>query len=115
MTTVSHYQVESDFYFSTSNLLLEKYKGQIETKFSASNHQMRIAICPKNQFRTEDIEYIVECLNEEFERFAMSRLKWTSKLKIESGFITPDFPLSVVFIYSKDNSNESRYCWQTLS
>ena len=45
MATASYYQAESDFCFSASNLLLEKYKGQIETKFSASYHQMRIAIC----------------------------------------------------------------------
>ena len=35
---------------------------------------MRIVICQKKQFRTEDIENI-ECLNEGFERFAMLRLK----------------------------------------
>ena len=62
-----------------------------------------------------DIECIIECLNEEFERFAMSRLKWISKPTIECGRITPDFPLSVVFVYSNNNNNESRYCWQTLS
>ena len=45
---------------------------------------------------------------EEFERFAMSRLKWTSKPKIESGCITLYFPFSFVFVYSKDNNNESR-------
>ena len=50
---------------------------------------------------------------EEFERFAMSRLKWTSRPKIESGCITLYFSFSVVFVYSKDNNNESRYCWQT--
>ena len=78
---------------------------------------MRIAIFLKKLFRTEDIENIIECLNEEFERYAMSRLKWISKPKIENGRITPDFPFSVVFVYSKDyfNKNESRYCWQTLS
>ena len=36
---------------------------------------MRIVICQKKQFRTEDIENIIECLNEGFERFAMLRLK----------------------------------------
>ena len=57
-----------------------------------------------------DIEYIFE----EFERFAMSRLKWISKPKIESGRITPDFPFSVFFVYSKNNNNMSRCFWQTL-
>ena len=80
---------------------------------------MRIAIHSKKQFKTEDIEYIVECLNKEFERFTMSRLKWISKPRIESGCITPDFPFGVVFIYSNNNNNnnnnESRCCWQTLS
>ena len=99
MATASYYQVDSDFCFSVSNLLLEKYKGQIGTKFSASYDRMRIGICSKKQFRTENIEYIVECLNEEFERFFMSRLKWISKPKIKSGCNTPDFPFSVVFVY----------------
>ena len=40
----------------------------------------------------------------------MSRLKWISKLKIESSLITADFPFNVVFVYSKSNNNESRYC-----
>ena len=79
-------------------MLLEKYKEQTETKFSASYHQMMIAICSKKQFRTADIEYIVECLNEEFERFAMSRLKWISKPKIESGRILQIFYL-VLFLF----------------
>ena len=95
--------------------MLKKYKEQIETKFSASYHQIRIVIRSKTQFRTEDIEYIVECLNEEFERFAMTRLEWISKTKIDSGLITTDFPFCVVFVYSKNNNNDSRYCWQTLS
>ena len=110
MATASYYQAESDFCFSASNFLLEKYKGQIETKFSAY-HQTKIAICSKKQFRTADVEYIVECLNEEFERFAMLKLKWISKPKIKSGCITPDFIFSVVFVYSKNNNNDSRYCW----
>ena len=77
---------------------------------------MRIAICSRKQFRTEDIENIIECLNERFQRFAMSRLKWSSKPKIESGRITLGFPFSVVFVYSKNNdNNEFRLCWQTLS
>ena len=65
-----------------------------------------------------DNKYIVECLNKEFEKFAMSRLKWISKHKTESGCITLDFAFSgffSVFVYSKNNNNESRYCWQTLS
>ena len=37
----------------------------------------------------------------------MSRLKWTSKPKFESGRISPNFPFSVVFVYSKN-------CWKTL-
>ena len=61
----------------------------------------------QKQFRTKDIKYILECLNEEFGRFAMSRLKGISKPKIERGCITPNFPFSVVFIYSKNNNNES--------
>ena len=76
---------------------------------------MRIAICSKKQFRTDNIKYVLKCLNEEFERFVMLRLKWISKPKIESGRITPDLPFSVVFVYSKSNYNKSRYCWQTLS
>ena len=77
---------------------------------------MRITIRSKEQFKTENIENIIECLNEEFKRFAMLRLKWSSRPKIESGCITLDFSFSVVFVYS-DNSknNKSRYCWQTLS
>ena len=35
----------------------------------------RIAIRSKKQLRTDDIEHIVEFLNEEFEKYAMSRLK----------------------------------------
>ena len=78
---------------------------------------MRIAICSKKLFRTEDIENIIRCLIEELERYALSRLKWTSKPKIESGRITLDFPFSVVFVYNKEhlNKSESRYRWQTLS
>ena len=82
-----YYQAEPDFCASVSNSLLAKYKGQIATKFSASYHQMRISICSKKEFRTEDAENIIECFNEEFERFVMSRLKWTSKPKTESGHI----------------------------
>ena len=96
-------------------MILEKYKEQIEAKFSASYHQIRIVIRSKTQFRTEDIEYIIECLNEEFERFAMSRLEWISKTEIDSGLITTDFLFSVVFVYSKNNNSDSRCCWQTLS
>ena len=108
---------ESDFCIATSNFLHEKYKEQIETKFLASFQYMRIAICLKKLFRTENIENIIKCLIEEFERYALLRLKWTPKPKIESGRITLDFPFSVVFVYNKEhlNKNESRYCWQTLS
>ena len=67
--------------------MLEKYRGQIETKFSTFCHQMMIAIHSKKQFRSGYIKYIVQCLNEEFERFAMSKL----------------------------SINDSRYCWQSLS
>ena len=66
---------ESDFCMAVSNSLYEKCKGQIETKFLASFQYMRIAICSKKLFRTEDIENIIECLNDEFEKYAMSRLK----------------------------------------
>ena len=66
------------------------------------------------KFSAEDIECIAECFNEQFERFSMSRLKWISKPKIENSLITTDFPFSIVFVYSKNNNNESRYCWQTL-
>ena len=77
---------------------------------------MRIAIRSKKQFKTENNENIIECLNEEFKRFAMLRLKWSWRPKIESGYITPDFPFSVAFVYSNNsNNNKSRYCWQTLS
>ena len=75
MGTASYYQSESNFCSSTSNLLLEKYKGQIEMKFSASYHEMRIAIHSKKQFKAVNIKYIAVSLNEEFERLAMSRLK----------------------------------------
>ena len=50
----------------------------------------------------EDIKNIIECLNEEFEKFATSRLKWISKLKIESGRIISAFPFSAAFVYSKN-------------
>ena len=93
MATTSYCQAESDFYFSVSNLLLEKCKGQTETNFPASYHQMRIAIRSKKQFTTDDIKYIFECLNDEFERFALSRLKWISKPKIESSRILQIFLL----------------------
>ena len=63
---------------------------------------MRISICSKKRFMTEDIKNIIECLNEEFEKFATSRLKWISKLKVESGHITSAFPFSAVFVYSKN-------------
>ena len=66
-------------------------------------------MCSKKQFRADDIEYIVGCLNKEFERLVMSRFKWISKPKIESGRITPDFPFSVVFVYCKNSNIESRY------
>ena len=62
MATASYYQAESDFCFSVSNFILEKYKRKIETKFPASYYQMRIAICSKKQFRTVGIKNIVECL-----------------------------------------------------
>lgn len=75
MRATSYHQAEFDFRFSVSNLLLEKQKGQIETKFSASYQYKRIAIRSKKQLRTDDIEHIVEFLNEEFEKYAMSRLK----------------------------------------
>ena len=101
MAAASYHQAEPDFCFSDSNLMLENYKGQIETKFSASYYQIRNVI-----------EYIAECLNEEFEKFAMSRLKWISKPQIESGCITSDFPFSVIFVYNKNNDNESRHCCQ---
>ena len=132
------YEAESNFCLYVLNLLLEKYKVEIETKFSASSQSMRIAISSKKQFRIEDMEYIVNCLNEEFERYAMSRLRWTLKPKIKSSRYNADFPLSVIFVYSKNKivltinknntkrkicvittafnlNNGSRYCWQTMS
>ena len=69
---------QSLIFFSVSNLLLAKYKAQIETSFSASYHQMRIE---KKQFRTEDIKTLLNV--------------W---MKIESGRIPVDFPFSVVFV-----------------
>ena len=80
------------------NSMYKKQKAQIQTKFSASYQYMRIAICSKRLFRTEDIKNFVECLNDEFQKYAMSKLKWVSKPKIESGCIAPDFPFSVVFV-----------------
>ena len=71
------------------------------------NQYKRIAIRSKKQLRTDDIEHIVEFLNEEFEKYAMSRLKWTSKPEFESGLISPNFPFSVVFVYTKN-------CWKIL-
>ena len=67
------YEAESDFCMAVSNSLVNK--RQIETKFSASYQYKRIAIRSKKQLRTDDIEHIVEFLNEEFEKYAMSRLK----------------------------------------
>ena len=49
-------------------------------------------------FTIEDIEYIVECLNDEFEKYAMSRLKWTSKPKIENSGISFVFISFVMFL-----------------
>ena len=69
------YEAKTDFCFAVLISLHEKYKGQIETKFSVSYQYMRIAIRSKKQFRMEDIENIVECLNEVFKRYAMLRLK----------------------------------------
>ena len=110
------YEAESNFCLHVLNLLLEKYKVLIKIKFFASSQNMRIAISSKKQFRTEDIEYIVNCLNEEFERYAISRLKWTLKPKIKSSRYNADFPLSVILVYSKNYfNNGSRYCWQTMS
>ena len=101
------YEAESDFCMAVSSSLLKNYKGQIETKFSAFYQYKRIAIRSKKQLWTDDIEHIVECLSEEFEKQAMSRLKWTSKPKFESGRISPNFLFSVVFVYRKN-------CWKTL-
>ena len=95
MAAASYYHAESDFCFSVSNLMLEKYIGQIETKFSAFYYQMRVATHSKKQFRTEDI---AECLNEEFEKFAKSRLKWISKPTIGSGHITSNFLLGLFYL-----------------
>ena len=78
MATASYYyQAESNFCASVSNLLLAKYKEHIGTTFSDFYHQMTIAICLMKQFTTVDIENIVDCLNDEFEKFVMSRLKWS--------------------------------------
>ena len=92
---------------AVSNSLFKNYKERIETKFSVSYQYKRIAIRSKKQLRTGDIEHIVEFLNEEFEKYAMSRLKWTSKPEFESGLISPNFPFSVVFVYTKN-------CWKIL-
>lgn len=70
-------EAEPYFCFAVLSSLREKYKGQIEMKFSASYQNMRIVIRSKPQFRTEDIDYIVECLNDKFEKYAMFKLKWT--------------------------------------
>ena len=62
------YEAESDFCMAISSSLLKNYKGQIETKFSAFYQYKRIAIRSKKQLWTDDIEHIVECLSEEFEK-----------------------------------------------
>ena len=62
------YEAESDFCMAVSNSLLKNYKGQIDTKFSASYQYKRIAIRSKKQLWTDDIEHIVECLSKEFEK-----------------------------------------------
>lgn len=49
------YEAESDFCMAVLNSLHEKYKGQVEMKFSASYQHMRNAIHSKKKFRTEDI------------------------------------------------------------
>ena len=112
---------ESDFFMAVSNLLHEKYKHMVQRTDSDqifsffSVHENCNLL--KKLFRTEDIENIVECLNDEFEEYTMSRMKWASKPKIGSSRVTPNFPFSVVFVYSKDyfSNSESRYCLKTLS
>ena len=69
MAATSYYQAESNFCFSVSNLFLKNTKQQ----FPACYHPMTIAYRSKKQFRADDIEYIFESFNEDFERFAMSR------------------------------------------
>ena len=100
-----------NFCFSVSNQELEKHKGQheLETKFLTSFTHIRFAICSKKQFRTEDVETIVEGFSSKFEKYALSKLGWLLKLDIENGRTTSDFPFSVVSVYSKNTgTGESR-------
>ena len=99
------------FLFFCFEPVARKYKGQheLETKFLTSFTHIRFAICSKKQFRTEDIETIVECFSSKFEKYALSKLGWLSKLDIENGRTTSDFPFSVVSVYSKSTgAGESR-------
>lgn len=87
----------------------KKYKDRYEKILTSFTH-IRFAIRSKKQFRTEDIETIVECFNSEFEKYALSKLGWLSKFDIENGRTTFDFPFSVVFVYSKNTgAGESRH------
>ena len=98
-------EAESDFCFPVSNLLPEKYaRYSLETKFLASFTHICFSICSKSQFGTEDIETIAECFDSKFESFALSRLGWLLRFKIENGRTTSGFPISVVFIYTKNTS-----------
>ena len=81
----------------------------METKFLTSFTHIRFAICSKKQFRTENIESILECFCSKFEKYALSKIGWLSKLDIENGRITSDFPFSVFSVYSKNTgTGESR-------
>ena len=96
-------EAESDLCFSVLNRLLEKCaQYRVETKLLASFTQIRFAILSKTQFRTENIETIVECFSCEFERFALSKLGWLPKVELENGRTASDFPFSVVFVYTKN-------------
>ena len=53
------YKAQFDFCLAVLNSLHEKYKGQIEAKFSAPYKYMRISIFSKKLFRTVDIENIL--------------------------------------------------------
>ena len=96
-------EAESDLCFSVLNRLLERCaQYRLETKLLASFTQIRFEILSKTQFRTENIETIVECFSCEFGRFALSKLGWLSKVELENGRTTSDFPFSVVFVYTKN-------------
>lgn len=89
----------------------------METKFLTSFTHIRFAICSKKQFRTENIETILECFCSKFEKYALSKLGWLSKFDTENRRTTFDFPFSVVFVCCKDTAagkSRHRCCIQFI-